>query len=718
MANEKRKPHPQEQPAAADPVLNDETTAAETDLPADAQETPAEPAAAETAAADAEKSAEQDAEKSAAEDADKPQKDASAVPPEEQFSFQTLTRDIKGLLARYDLPQMLLTRCIALYFMLSGFWVIFFRHKLNYKPVDNWRDFVTSMTATPTYLLCSLIFVVAGFVTLSSFSNLLPKQSRVIDQTAAIAGVLYFDAAMLWRVNNFYMTAAVAFVSLVFIYYVLSKLPSRLPFRKISWKVCGAVCLTATVLVTVFIASRTVYRHMIFGTACHDFGLFVQMYHYLSHGIHAYTTCERDTLLSHFNIHSSYIYYVLVPFYKIFPKESTLLIAQAVLAMGGAIPTFFIAKNHKVKGAALILLTFAYVFSISIISPCFYDFHENAFLPTLLMWLLYAIDRKNWKLIWIMTVLVCIVKEDAPLYTVCIGLFIFFEMRDDKKRWQGLTMAGLSGCYMVFITKWLTANGDGSTMTATRFGNLMISPDGGLGEVIRNVLLDPSYFFSLLIHESTLTFFLKVMMPLLFLPFITKKIHRYWLMVPFLIMNLTIGAGYGYAADIDYHYIFGPFCLLLYLTVLNLDDIGPEKQHDLSVLLGSAAMIFFIGLPLHHLDTKESYLLSQDGFRAVEDALDAIPQDATVAASAFMVSHCADRDQIYLFDYNDTNHENPDRTEDRLLEPDRYDFFAFGPNSELGLFTSPILESLGWTIYQEVPGRVVIYQSPNYVPAS
>lgn len=716
MAKEKSRPLPKEdETTAAAPVLNDEND--ENALPAqetepDSADTPTDTPDADTAAP-----TEPDQNDNSA-PAEQPAPSAAEnPPPEEQFSFKTLVRDVKGLLARYDLPDMLLTRFIGLYFLMSGFWVLYFRNKFMYRPVDNWREFVTSMTGTPTYLICSVIFLIAGFASLSSFSHLLPKHSRVIDQTVAIGGVLFFDIAMLWRVNNFFMTVAVAFVSLVFIYYALSKLPSRKPFRRISWTFCGAVCLAATVLITAFIASRTVYRHMIFGTACHDFGLFVQMYHYLSHGIHAFTTCERDRLLSHFNIHSSYIYYALVPFYKIAPKESTLLIAQAILAMGGAIPTFFIAKNHKYKGASLIFITFAYVFSISLISPCFYDFHENAFLPTLLMWLFFAIDRKNWILTWIMTVLVCIVKEDAPLYIICIGLFIFFEMKDDRKRWQGLTMAGLGGCYITFITKWLTANGDGSTMTTTRFGSMLISPDGGLGEVIRNVLIDPSYFFSLLVRESTLGFFLKVMLPLLFLPFLTKKIHRFWLMVPFIIMNLAIGANYGYAADIDYHYIFGPFCLLLYLTILNLDDISEEKQNDCAVMLGSAALIFFVGLPLHHLDTKESYINSQPGFEAVENALDTIPQDATVCAGAFFVSHCADRDQLYLYDFNDTNHENADRTVDVILEPDRYDFIVFGPNTELGQFSIPILESLGWTVFQEVPGRVIIYQSPDYVAA-
>ena len=309
---------------------------------------------------------------------------------------------------------------------------------------------------------------------------------------------------------------------------------------------------------------------------------------------------------------------------------------------------------------------------------------------------------------WIFAILVCMVKEDAPLYIVCIGLFFFFENRGDKKRWHGPVMTAASGIYMMFITSWLTKNGDGSVMTSIRFGNLMIDQEGGLKEVVKNVILDPSYFFSLLIHEDTLMFFLQVMLPLLFLPFCTKKIHRFWLMIPFAIMNRSVGAGYGYAANIGFHYIFGPVCLLIYAAILNMDDMGDEKKKDLAVVLGSSAIMFFFGTISCQISSIQSYEGGKEGFQKVDEVLDSIPKKGSLAASAFMVSHCWDRDELYLFDFNDCDQDN-----NRILEPDRYDFFVFGPNTDLGQFAAPILEQLGFTVYAEYDNRVVVYKSPN-----
>lgn len=169
------------------------------------------------------------------------------------------------------------------------------------------------------------------------------------------------------------------------------------------------------------------------------------MFHSMVTDMTAVTTCERNEFLSHFNVHSSYIFYLLAPFYAIFPNENTLLIAQAVLAMGGVIPLFLIARNHNYKGIPLAAAGIIYVFAAGLIGPCFYDFHENAFLPTLLMWLLYAVDKRKIGLFYVMSVLVCIVKEDAPLYVMCIALFLFF----DEKSGKGFTVSSLP-CFRVY----------------------------------------------------------------------------------------------------------------------------------------------------------------------------------------------------------------------------------------------------------------------------
>ncbi len=628
--------------------------------------------------------------------------------PQEQYTMRTLVTNVKGLLARYQLPDMLLPRLLTLYFLLSGCWIVYFKHKHQFNPISNWRDFAVNVGGAGI-IISFAVALLAGFLALSCFTNILPKKWQIADQSLGILSILFFDCCMLWRANNFFLVTGTTFVTLVFIYYLINKLPSRKPYEQVPWTFSGLICLGALALVTYFIIRGTVAKHRLFGTACHDFGLFVQMFYSLSHSLSPMTTAERDTLVSHFHVHASYIYYLLVTFYKIFKSETVLLWAQGILAAGGAVPMFLIAKRRNFKGIALIGITFMYIFSIAIVSPCFYDFHENAFLPTLLMWFFYAIELEKPVFSWIMAALVCIVKEDAPLYIICIGLFLFFEKKGRKMRWHGIAMTFVSGVYMLLITKWLSEHGDGNMMASIRFGLLMVNSEKGLGEVIKNTLLDPAYFFSLLIHEDTLNFFMQTMLPLLFLPFLTKKLHRFWLMVPMIVMNLVIGAGYHYAADMEFHYVFGPICLLFYMSMLNLEDLGEQKKHDLAILAGSAAILFFVGMPLHYWDNVETYAANKSAFQAVEDALDTIPRDASVSATPFYVGHIAERDEIYLYDMNDV-----DEAAQTINDMDSFDFFVFGPNTDIGNFTAPILERNRWEVFAEVPERVIIYKNPNY----
>nr|WP_289707141.1 DUF2079 domain-containing protein [Enterocloster clostridioformis] len=50
------------------------------------------------------------------------------------------------------------------------------------------------------------------------------------------------------------------------------------------------------------------------------------------------TTCERDGLLSHFAVHLSPVFYVLLPFYKLVPRPETLLVLQSLVVISGMVP--------------------------------------------------------------------------------------------------------------------------------------------------------------------------------------------------------------------------------------------------------------------------------------------------------------------------------------------------------------------------------------------
>lgn len=608
---------------------------------------------------------------------------------------------VSAVLKKMGLPGMLLVRFIAVFFFFSAVNIVRIKAD-NITAVAGWRDFVPKVNIGTTFLLMACAFIVMSVIHL-----VMPKKYCIQDQVLAIAAIFYFDFTLLWRANDFNLSFGVMMVSCAFIYYCLGTLRSRKIFDRIPWWVCGIVVLVMSGLVAYFISITTVAKHQNFGTAAHDFGLFVQMYHSLITDGTAVTSSERDVLMSHFRIHASYIFYTLVPIFKLIPKPETLLVSQAILAMGGVIPLFLIAKRHNMKGFSLIFMCMAYAFSIGLVAPCYYEFHENAFLPTLIMWLLWAVDRKNYIMFYIMSALVCIVKEDCPLYVACIAMYMFFEHKGSAKRMHGIIMALLSMGYMIFITDWLTKNGDGQFMMNTRFSILMIDETGGLAEVVKNVIADPAYLFSLLVRDDTRIFFIQVMAPMMFVPFFTKKLRRYLLMIPFIVMNLVIGAGYGYAANVNFQYIFGPVVMLLYMCILNLDDMSQRSKHDIPVILGTAAMIMTIGTCTQHLGYVEYNKTNKEYLNSVEQMLDDLPLEASIGTDTFLIPHIADHKHAYIFDGYDIDENGA------IINPDKYDFIIIPCLSDQYEYWAETLVNNSFIFCDGIEGRFEVYVNPR-----
>ena len=88
----------------------------------------------------------------------------------------------------------------------------------------------------------------------------------------------------------------------------------------------------------IFVSFWTVYRVLTYRAPTFDFGIFSQMFHQMRTTGLPVTTVERDGPLSHFAVHVSPIYYLLLPFYCIYPKPVTLQVLQAAVLASAVIP--------------------------------------------------------------------------------------------------------------------------------------------------------------------------------------------------------------------------------------------------------------------------------------------------------------------------------------------------------------------------------------------
>ena len=122
-----------------------------------------------------------------------------------------------------------------------------------------------------------------------------------------------------------------------------------------------------------------------------DIGIFSQMFERMRHDFSQVTTLERDRALSHFGVHISPIYYLILPFYMLFPYVETLDIAQTVIVFSAVIPLCLILKKIQLpKVMTPLVLALFFVTPVMTTSGGFH-LHENCFLPPLILWLFYSL---------------------------------------------------------------------------------------------------------------------------------------------------------------------------------------------------------------------------------------------------------------------------------------------------------------------------------------
>lgn len=195
-----------------------------------------------------------------------------------------------------------------------------------------------------------------------------------------------------------------------------------------------------------------VLRVQNFNTPNFDFGLFVQMFHYMDKTGLPLTTLERNTLLSHFQVHFSPIFYLLLPFYKLWPRPETLQILQILVAASALIPAFLIMRELRLPRGWQTALCALLLLHPGLSGSSLYDLHENCFLAPLILWLLWAALRCKWGAFSVFALLLLGVKEDAFIYLFSVGLWLLcggIQGRDVQVggvQTVGTQIGGIPGC--------------------------------------------------------------------------------------------------------------------------------------------------------------------------------------------------------------------------------------------------------------------------------
>lgn len=450
-----------------------------------------------------------------------------------------------------------------------------------------------------------------------------------------------------------------------------------------------AVMIGAGVLFVVFTGGCTVARYLTYAAPNYDLGLFSQMFYNMKTHLTMNTTCERDMLLSHMRVHLSPAFWLILPFYALVPSPATLQVMQAVVIALGLIPLAAICRNHHFSRFETMLLGIGYVSYPVLSGGCFYDIHENMFLPLFILCLLYYMEKDSWPGILLSMALLFSVKEDAAVYAAFIALYMLLGRKMYRK---GTVVLAASVLYFMFATALLSAIGEGAMVY--RFDNMIDGESGSMLGIVKTVLSNPAYLMTQVMNKENLEFLLRVFAPLCFLPFLSKRWQRFILFGPLILFNLM--SDYPYFHNIFFQYVFGSGTLLFYVMVLNIADFKAQLRSRAVVLLAAAGVLLFGSV----MWEKTSYIaryrdpVNRKTYAVFDEALSMIPEDASVTATTFLCPALSKRPVLYELYYTDKQTayvaldlrtETTDYDVNNYLGNDRYETVYYEP-SKIAVF--------------------------------
>ncbi len=480
---------------------------------------------------------------------------------------------------------------------------------------------------------------------------LLFKKPIVIYIATAVTAELLAVLLAIRDSNNIRFAVGLAVVLVIIHKYLhaddkLSLEPWEQKNGKIAWRVAyGAVALFALAF-TAIVTYYTYLRYLTYTTSTYDFGIFTQMFAYMKSDGLPLTTVERGGLLSHFAVYFSPSWYLLLPGYMICPTPLYLYFAHAFVVALGAFPLFRICKLQGLSPVTSALCAALYLAFPTMSASSFYDVHENSLLPVLILYMIYFfLAGKTWPTLGFM-LLTLGTKEDAFIYVVCFALY---GLVATKRKILSLVMAGVSVVYFLGATSVISMLG-GEAMIS-RFDAYYPPDDKSLVGVIKTCFYNIGYFikttFSVEYNDGVkgnkLLFILWTMVPVLFAPFLHKRISPLLLLLPMVAINIMPTWLYQY--DPYFQYTYGPMAMVLVASVIAFAAMKPETRRFFVTAGLSIALVFAFSLTAPKASGyAKNYEQNRDAFYATEmamqDFIDSVdPETVTVTAMCYEVPH-------------------------------------------------------------------------------
>jgi uncharacterized membrane protein len=415
----------------------------------------------------------------------------------------------------------------------------------------------------------------------------------------------------------------------------------------------------------------TTVRYYSFNTYAYDLGTYNQVLHTtLFNGklLYSPTDLIANPTGSLFGIHFSPIFFVMLPFYAIYPNPPTLLVIQSVVLALGALPLYLFASRRLLNEKLALVIATLYLLSPLVQGINWYDFHPEAFLPLFFLSALYFFDVKN-KFGYFASVLLALMcLEFSSVIFIFVSVYLFVKLEpwkkasiDKSKLWWLLATITISVVWLII------------SLQIIRFFNPIVQPLTGdvywreigansLLDVPSQALLHPGRIVSALQFDGwqKLSFVLVILGSVAFLPLLEPLIAI--CLIPWFVPAFLSNYTPFYQFNIQYTAFIIPF--VAYGAVLGLQRIKapPENVFSKKPVKAAIAILICFALVLCYFTTPlNTKPFNSIGFftygipqftqhdQKVLNLLALLPENASVLTQNNIFPLLSNRINVYLF---------------------------------------------------------------------
>lgn len=477
--------------------------------------------------------------------------------------------------------------------------------------------------------LCALTY-------LSKISSIIP---RCLISVTALLSVMFAASN---DSKDVYFLLGIGVVDLIVTLWCVKDDKLELSKINISYKICLIVAIALFLFTTVFFSYYTSLRYQNFQNATFDFGIFAQMFENMATTGAPTTTVERSYEMSHFGVHFSPVFYLLLPGYMIFRSPLYLIWAQSLCVALGVFAVYLISKKLGLSGKVTLAFEIIYAFYPCLFNGCFYDFHENKLLTTIILFLFYFIISEKTIITLVMSLLLLSVKEDAAIYLIVIALYVLISR---KKYMLGSLMLSLAVIYFIIAQKIVASLGEEGVMM-WRLSDYFVNGEEGFFSVFKSILFDVGYLIKMMFTADKFPFIIWMFLPLMFTPFAQNKVSNLILLLPIIPINMMQSWQYQY--NIDYQYTYGVAALIIFCAMLGIMNLKGNIRRIALVM----SLMMCLTLATSTLSPKIKNNASYENFYGeqtddIEELLSTIPKDKSVTAGHFIMPHLYFVKEIY-----------------------------------------------------------------------